>query len=79
MARDPPDYGAPDGVVVVLISEAVNGSPERRLAARFLLDCLRRGCTKQELATRLDRLEEQALLDVVDAARKLASGLNLLT
>jgi hypothetical protein len=76
MARGP-HYEAADEALVVLIDESMNGPYERCLAAKFLLDCLRRGFTKAEIAARLDRLEAQALLDVASEARSLAMGWGL--
>ena len=34
------NYAASDDVLVYLIGQSVNGSNERRLAAKFILDCL---------------------------------------
>jgi len=70
-----PQYAAPDGVVIFLIHESVNGTPERRLASKFILDCLR---TRQDLPAAFDKLEASALLDIADEARKLALSLQLI-
>ncbi len=77
ISRGSPLYSAPEGVLVILINATVEGPQQRRLAAKFLLDCLRGRCTKKDLTARLDRLEQQALLGVVGEARRLASRLNL--
>ena len=69
MAPSQPRYEAPDGVLVYLINQNVNGSPERRLAAHFVLDCLRSHRTPEETAVCLDELEEHALLDISPPTR----------
>jgi hypothetical protein len=67
-----------DNIHVILIAESVNGPPARRLAAKYLLDCLRRSATRDELAARIEELEQQVLLDdVVTEARGMASALGL--
>lgn len=71
-------YEAPDGVLVYLIDQTVNGPPERRLAAHFILDCLRTYRTREETAKCLDELEDHALLDIAPDARELASHLGLI-
>lgn len=73
-----PHYEAPDGVLVYLIGQTVNGSLERRLAANFILDCLRSYRTREETAACLDELEDHALLDIATDARELASSLGLI-
>jgi hypothetical protein len=71
-------YEAPDGILVYLINQTVNGSPERRLAAEFVLDCLRSYRTREETAMCLDELEDHVLLDIATDARALASSLGLI-
>ena len=71
-------YAASDDVVVYLINQAVNGSPERRLAARFILDRLRTYQTPEELAGCFHNLEDLAILDVAKDARELATSLGLI-
>jgi hypothetical protein len=71
-------YGASDEVLVYLIQQTVDGSPQRRLAAKFILDCLRRYQTREEIEGCIDELSKQSLLDVADDARELASGLGLI-
>ena len=78
MPRPKPVYDAPAEVLVVLINESIYGPPERRLAAKFILDCLRRYRTPDEVAGCLHELEAQALLDIAKEARKLASALDLI-
>jgi hypothetical protein len=73
-----PQYGATEEVLVLLISETVNGSPQRRLAAKFVLNCLRHHYTKEEMEACLDELEHRALLDIADDARALASSFHLI-
>jgi hypothetical protein len=71
-------YAASDDVVVYLINQSVNGSAERRLAARFILDCLRNFQTRAEIAACIHTLEDEAILDVGREARLLAGDLGLL-
>ena len=73
-----PVYAASDEVVVFLINEKVNGPAERRLAAEFVLYCLRAFKTPEEITECIDRLEDQVILDVADDARRLASSLGLI-
>jgi len=70
---DQPKHGATDEVLVILIRKTVTGSPERRLAANFLLSCLRRFETRDEIERCLDNLEHEALLDIASEARRLAT------
>ena len=71
-------YAASDDVVVYLINQSVNGSPERRLAAKFILDCLRNYETRKEIENCIRELAEEALLDVAKDARELAEGVGLI-
>jgi hypothetical protein len=75
---DQPKYGANEEVLVLLINQSVNGSPERRLAAKFVLNCLRNFYTKDEISACLDHLECEALLDVAGEARRLATEYHLI-
>ena len=70
-------YEAPDGVLVYLINETVNGTPRRRLAAHFILDCLRSYRTSEETEACLHGLEETALLQLAGDVREMTSGLGL--
>jgi len=70
-------YAASDDVVVYLINQSVNGSPERRLAAKFILDCLRNYKTREEIEDCIHDLVDHALLDVANDARELAKGVGL--
>jgi hypothetical protein len=56
----------------------MHGPPQRRLAARFVLDCLKGDHTKEEIAECLDDLHHQALLDVASEARALAVEYHLI-
>ena len=71
-------YEASDEVVVFLINEKVHGSPDRRLAADFILYCLRSFKSSEEIAACINHLEEQVILDVAEDARRLASSLGLI-
>jgi hypothetical protein len=76
--RDQPKYGATEEVLVLLINQSVNGPPEQRLAAKFVLNCLRSFHTKPEISACLDHLECEALLDIAGEARRLASEYHLI-
>lgn len=71
-------YAASDEVVVYLINQTVNGTVERRLAARFILDCLRTYQTPEDLATCFHDPEDIAILDVAKDAQELATSLGLI-
>jgi len=77
MAHSQVRYEAPDGVLVYLINETVNGAPRRRLAAHFILDCLRSYRTPEETEACLHELEETALLQLARDVREMTSGLGL--
>ena len=66
-----------DGVLVYLISESVNGALRRRLAARYILDCLRSYRTPEETEACLHELEETALLQLADDVREMRSDVGL--
>lgn len=70
-------YDAPEGVLVYLIQQTVDGSEEHRLAAKFLLDCLRAHETPEGIAERIEALSGQSILDIADEARRLAAELRL--
>jgi hypothetical protein len=71
-------YQTSDGILVYLIQQTMDGSYERRLAANFLLDCLRSCQTPEEIAARFHDLEDHAILDVAKDARELAVKLRLI-
>jgi hypothetical protein len=71
-------YPAPDEVVIFLINKTVNGTPEQRLASKFILDCLRNYRTSEEIAHCIDDLEKRAILDLAADARSMASDLGLI-
>ena len=71
-------YAASGEVLVYLINQTVNGSDEKRVAANFILYCLRVHRTKQEIAHCIDDLEERAILDVARNARSMALSLGLI-
>jgi hypothetical protein len=68
------EHAASDDILVYLIGQEVNGSPERRLAAKFLLECLRKFRTRQQIAACIHELEDEAILDVGDETRRLAAS-----
>lgn len=71
-------YAAPDEVLVYLISQTINGSNERRLAAKFLLDCLRTYENGDDIAECIDELQEAPDGEVGSEARELAEDLGLI-
>jgi hypothetical protein len=58
-------------------SETVEGSGERRLAAKFILDCLRAHETPHGIAQRIDALEGQSIINIAEETRRLAFDLRL--
>ena len=56
-------YVATDEVLVYLIKQTMDGSPERRFAAKFILDCLRKCQTHEEIVSCIRDLEEAAIFD----------------
>jgi hypothetical protein len=71
-------YAASDDVLVYLINQTVNGSPERQIAAKFILECLRTFETREEIENCIHDFEEKALLDVGGEARHLATEVGLM-
>ena len=71
-------YGASDDVLVYLIKQTMDGSPERRLAANFILDCLRKFQKRQDIEGCIHQVADKALLDVADEARELAMNVGLI-
>jgi hypothetical protein len=72
-------YQMPDEVLVYLINEEVNAPTEsRRLAAKFILDCLRVYPTKQEIGECIDDLKKDAMLEIAPDVEKLAETLGLI-
>jgi hypothetical protein len=72
-------YDAPDCDVVYLINETLNGGARRRLAARYVLDCLRSYRTPDETAACLRSLEHSTLLELAADVQELAGQVGLLT
>ena len=71
-------YGASDDVLVYLIQQTMVGSPERRLAANFILECLRKFQKRQDIEGCIHQLADKELLDVADEARELAMNVGLI-
>jgi len=70
-------YAVRDELLIYLLNLEMDGSPERKVAAKFLLDCLRRFHSPSEIVDCIHELEEQALLDVSAETRKLAANIGL--
>ena len=70
-------YAAADEGLVYLIDQLMNGSPERRLAAKFVLECLRNFRTHEEIAACIHQLEKEAILDVGEVTRHIASSVGI--
>jgi hypothetical protein len=72
------NYAASDEVLVYLIGQMVNGSNERRLAAKFILNCLRTYDSGDQIAECIEELEDKPHFKVGSEARELAGDLGLL-
>jgi hypothetical protein len=72
------NYAAPNEVLVYLIGQTVNGSSERRLAAKFILDCLRTRASGDDIAGCIEELEDAPDGEIGSEARELAEGLGLI-
>lgn len=60
-----------DAAMIYLIREMILGvSPERRVAAKYLLECIHRGVA---LDGCIEQAEKQAIIDLVSEARNLAN------
>jgi len=58
-------------MLVYLINQTINGrSPERPLAAKFILDCLRAYASRAEVETCINQLKRDALLNIEADARE---------
>jgi hypothetical protein len=77
MGRQLYDHEVPAEALTFLIDATINGSHERRLAAKMLLDCLRRYQGRAELARCVEQIEEEAIFDIGDDAQELAAILGL--
>ena len=72
-------YQMPDEVLVYLINEEVNAPSEsRRLAAKFILDCLRVYATRREIAHRIEDLKTDAILEIAPDVEDLAETVGLI-
>jgi hypothetical protein len=71
------EYHASESTVVYLINQTMNGSPERRLAASLILDCLRKYQTREEIAECFAEIENKALLNISEDLRRMAAELGL--
>ncbi len=68
-----------DAVLIELLSESLNGaSPDRRCAAKFLLDSLRAGLAPDDIAEQIKEAEHRAASDFATDARGLAARLGVL-
>ena len=63
-----------DEAVVYLIAHSLNGTDEQKLAANFILECLRHFQTRDQFGKCLDDLETRALLDVAKSAKQMAAS-----
>jgi hypothetical protein len=71
-------YEVPDDALIFLIAASVSGPPERQLAAKLLLDCLRQFHTSGEIERCLNEVARISVLDVVPEAKRLASLVGIL-
>jgi hypothetical protein len=72
------NYAASDDVLIYLIGQTVNGSNERRLAAKFILECPRTYDSGDQIAECIDELEDTSHFEVGSEARVLAEDLGLI-
>jgi hypothetical protein len=70
-------YKAPDPLLLYLIRQTIEGPAERRLAAKFLLECLRTSETPEDIAQFIENLEHRSILAIADETRRLAADLRL--
>ena len=71
-------YDLPDEVLTYLIRASLEGTFERQLGAKLLLDCLRRYRTKAEIEACLEEIRPTSILESGAEARRLASNVGLL-
>ena len=72
-------YQMPDEVLVYLINEEMTAPSEsRRLAAKFILDCLRVYATRREIAHCIEDLKTDAILEIAPDVEDLAETLGLI-
>jgi hypothetical protein len=79
MSRRLLTYEIPDEMLAYLIAASVDGPAERQLAAKLLLECLRRFHTKEQIEACLQEVGRTSILDVVPEAKRLASRVGLLS
>lgn len=66
-----------EDALVYLITQTMSAVPERALAAKFLLDCIRHGHDRDDIVECIEGLELGAILDVASDARELAANVGL--
>jgi hypothetical protein len=79
MARRLFAYEVPDEALTFLIAASVTGPSERQLAAKLLLECLRRHRTSEEIQRCLDEVARVSMFEVAPEAKRLASLVGILT
>jgi hypothetical protein len=79
MARRLFAYELPTESVTFLISMSMNGSPERQLAAKLLLECLRRCETVEEIQACMDEVQEHCVLDIAPELKNLAGMVGVIS
>ena len=77
MTRRLLNYEVPDEMLTYLIAASVDGPAERQLAARLLLECLRRFRTNEQIEACLEEVARTCILDVVPEAKRLAARVGL--
>lgn len=70
-------YDLPEEMLTYLIGASVAGTPERQLAAKLLLECLRRFHTKEQVEACLKEIARTSILDIMPESKRLASQVGL--
>ena len=78
MTRRLLNYEVPDEMLAYLIAASVDGPAERQLAARLLLECLRRFRTNEQIEACLEEVAQTSILEIVPEAKRLASQVGIL-
>ncbi len=77
MSRNSVHYDAPEDMLVYLIAQTMSREPDRRLAAEFILKCLRINGTPEETEACLNDPDDPELARIAPAVRRLASRIGL--
>jgi hypothetical protein len=78
MARRLFAYEVPDEALTFLIATSLSGTSERQLAAKLLLECLRRYRSSDDVQKCLDEVARSSILEVAPEAKRLATMIGIL-